>query len=172
MKSFFIGDEDKFPINYSKSKRVDKLIEINKKEINVTYFNDKKFLEETYNKENYPEIFNNIIDNIDNTDYPINLFADLKGKDTLKEIIIDKDNFLFCYAPYKKVNNITFESFETLTFHSLKGKTISKTGIPKNIKNNIEVIDKTTAKIFKAQKNNKESINKHTKNGIVDFPGY
>ena len=165
MKEFYKTRE--FPINYKKSDgRLNRLIKLNTNsdEIKVVYFNNKNFLESTY-----PNIFNNIEKN-EAIDFPINLFNGLKQKDTLKEIIIDKNNFWFFFANYDKKPGVSFESFETLTFHSLKGKTISKTGIFKNLKNNLKIIDNTTANIFNKDSNN--NVSTLDFENIKEIPGY
>lgn len=162
MKSFFMDNNTKgkdsenpnFPTHIGDktfTNSIVKLIENDNKKI--IYFNSKVALEKIYKKEGIQLI------TCDGYNYSIICQRTNDGNklyDSLYEIVDTKqmNNFWFCYAiPDEK--GINLKIFETYTFYSLKGKTISKTGNydkvnPDRVTHNISINDEyLNAKIFK-----------------------
>lgn len=100
---------------------------------NIKYFNNLTLLNELYDDSVEPKTLGeskcsitkiSIIENNKRGNIP----------DTLDNIVNKdkKNNFWFCYLPFKKEESI--EELEPFTFYALKGKTISKTDHFKNVK--------------------------------------
>jgi hypothetical protein len=159
LKTFF-KDDSSFPIKTSNSNITNKFIEIDKKSNHtlIEYYNNSKFLDYKINDSNNDK---SKINNEKPTNNPITNFCTIN--DTLQEIIIEKNNFWFCYA--EKIisddKEITpfYESLESLTYYSLKGKTISKVKRWKGVTNGYKIKDETNTNIFKSEPS-------------TEFPGY
>ncbi|MBP6127333.1 hypothetical protein [Flavobacterium sp.] len=162
----FFNDPD-FPIKTSNIDITNKFIEIDKSDENkkengkqIEYYNNSKFLDY---KIADSSIDKTKINKDERTNNPITNFSTLN--DTLDELIIIKNNFWFCYAEcsYNKgnENEITafYESLESLTYYSLKGKTISKVKRWKGVANGDKIKDETNTNIFKDEPS-------------TEFPGY
>lgn len=133
-----LGQDKSYPVNIGGQhyKRIYKLMKedepVNKK---VLYFNHKNILKVLKEKVDYFKDFKINEDPSKKTDQPLN--DTIIQYDTLKEIICERDNFYFFYASienkdYKLLEGSfpkgkTLEVLESLTFHSLKRKTIGKT---------------------------------------------
>lgn len=177
LKTFF-NDPD-FPIKTSNSDITKEFIEIDKSDKKkkengkqIEYYNNSKFLDY---KIDASSIDKTKINKVEHTDNPITNFSTLN--DTLEEIIINKNNFWFCYGIVKNEDSLFscyLENFETLTFYSLKGKTISKTGNFNNLLEELLMIDKTDISIFKEKTISKKIITEKylNENNEVKFPGY
>lgn len=173
LKTFF--NDPLFPIKTSYSNITNKFIEIDKKSNHtlIEYYNNSKFLDYKINGSNNDK---SKINNEKPTNNPITNFCTIN--DTLQEIIIGKNNFWFCYAELKE--NIDFFKsklldFETLTYYSLKGKTISKTEEFKTISDNIQVkCNDNLINVFKEKVLTKKIITEKylNENNEVKFPGY
>jgi hypothetical protein len=163
MKVFF--NDDKFQINDGKKINIEN-ITVNE---GIEYYNNPIFLKNKITFENdIKEITN------DNNN-PISRFNSLN--DNLDELINKKNNFWFCYGIVKNEDSLFscfLKNFETLTFYSLKGKTISKTGNFHNLLQELNLNDKTDVSIFKEKKLSKSVIIKKylDENNQVKFPGY
>ena len=87
-----------------------------------------------------------------------------------------KNNLWFCYAELNRKTDFVeckLEEFETLTFYSLKGKTISKTGKLEAISDTIAVKCEDNLKsIFKIEINSKNSLLTIKNKTKIEFPGY
>jgi hypothetical protein len=161
-----------FPIKTNNSTPIyKKLIDIDKENYGIEYYNNSKFLE-------YKLKLNNDLMKINPNDNPIDLFESVN--DTLDQIINGNNNFWFCYGISDIEKDSLFscylESFETLTYYSLKGKTVSKTGVFHILLEEIELIDNTKSNIFKAKYLTKEIIknnfyNYQSLDCKVDFKG-
>jgi hypothetical protein len=177
LKTFF--KDDSFPIKKNNSDITSEFINIDESVENpsengkqIEYYNNSKFLDY---KIHDSSIDKTKINKVKPTDNPITNFSSLN--DTLQEIIIENNNFWFCYAELEK--NIDFFKcklldFETLTYYSLKGKTISKTEEFEKISDNIQVKCKNNlTNIFKEKVVTKKIIKeKYLENKKVKFPGY
>lgn len=161
LKEFF--NDPLFPIKTSNHDITNKFIEIDKKSNHalIEYYNNSKFLD--YKINNSIKDKTNI-NNIKPTNNPITNFCTLN--DTLQEVIVEKENFWFCYADcsHNCTNDIElkpfYESLESLTYYSLKGKTISKVKKWSGYNNGYVMKDGTNnANIFKAEPS-------------TEFPGY
>ncbi len=181
IKEFF--NDPFFPIKTSNSDITNKFIEIDKSDENkkengkqIEYYNNSKFLDY---KIADSSIDKTKINKKKHTNNPITNFSTLN--DTLDEIIIIKNNFWFCYAEcsYNKGNEkeiiAFYESLESLTYYSLKGKTISKTKKFETISDNFQVkCNDNLINIFKEKVLTKEIIKKKylNENNEVEFLGY
>lgn len=171
-----------YPIKIGNKDIHKKYLKINESEgvENILYYNNSNFLSETYGKEC-------IVNNQKKTEIPITKFNNDNNKiikDTLKEMFDDtnltehKNNLWFCYA--ELVENTDFVKcklldFETLTYYSLKGKTISKTEEFQTISDNIQVkCNDNLINIFKEKVLTKKIITEKylNENNEVKFPGY
>lgn len=96
---------------------------------NIEYFNNKSLLKRIHDGKIKPKSEKKLTE----LDCPLNEVLVLRNnnmseiKDSLKEIISDKNNFWFCYLPLPKISDKEILQAEPLTFYALKGKTISKT---------------------------------------------
>jgi hypothetical protein len=161
LKTFFKEDSS-FPIKTSNSNITNKFIEIDKKsnQTLIEYYNNSKFLDYKINDSNNDK---SKINNEKPTNNPITNFCTIN--DTLQEIIIEKNNFWFCYAECchdcNNEKDITpfYESIESLTYFSLKGKTISKVKKWSGDNNGFVIKDGTKTNIFKLEPSE-------------EFPGY
>lgn len=135
MKCFFRKD---FPVNKGNNTKAS-IAFIKRNPNSIQYINKKECLELIY-----PNIILHYQDG-----YPI-LQQKFGGafSDTLSDLIIGKHNLWFCYATKPKVTNIALKEFETYTFWSLKGKTISRTGKCPTANSLIKICDKTKTDIF------------------------
>ncbi len=185
MLRFFKDSDDcdkNYPIKIGNKDIHKRYLKINESEgkINVLYYNNSDFLTETYGKEC-------ILNNQTKTEIPITKFNNDNNniiKDTLKEMFDDtnltdhKNNLWFCYA--ELVENTDFVKcklldFETLTYYSLKGKTISKTEEFETISENIQIkCNDNLINIFKEKILNKEIIKEKYLNekNQIKFEGY
>lgn len=152
MESFY--NDLAFPINIKRKRNNKAMLHLclnqNSK---IEYFNDDQCLQAIYpgispvgKTGNFPLV---------NQNYKGN-----KLPDTLDYLINTKDNFWFCYSIVPDDLKCLLEYFETYTFWSLKGKTISQTECCPLINPNINISDKTQTNIFKEIRPCK------------DFPGY
>jgi hypothetical protein len=169
IKKFF--NDEKFQINDGKKINIENI----KSNTGIEYYNNPDFLKHKINKENTIDLNNIISIGEDKNNNPITKFKSLN--DNLDELINKKDNFWFCYGIVKNEDGLFscyLENFETLTFYSLKGKTISKTGNFDNLLEEIFLIDKTEVSIFKEKKVSKKIIKEKylDKKNEVEFPGY
>jgi hypothetical protein len=154
----FFKQKDKevdFPIKTDRSDIHGEFLRLNLEQKNkkILYYNNSDFLKETYINE--PKLK---VNDAQKTNNPINIINNENNnliKDTLKEMYDDslkndniskekghKNNLWFCYAELKRNTdfvNCKLEDLETLTFYSLKGKTISLTGKLDEISDNIAV---------------------------------
>jgi hypothetical protein len=135
----------------------------------ISYYNHSDFLlykltHEAKNKVNVAEKKNN----------PITNFQELQ--DPLDEWVNEKNNFWFCYGIVDKEMgqfDKYLEYLETLTFNSLKGKTISKTGYFDRLPEDMLLVDLTLTQIFKEKTCSKEILaNKYFAEGEIEFSGY
>lgn len=176
LKTFF--NDDLFPIKKNNSDITTKFIDIDKSVENpkdngkkIEYYNNYKFLDY---KIDDSSIDKTKINKVKPTENPITIFSTLN--DTLQEIIIKKNNFWFCYGFVENKNGLFscyLENFETLTFYSLKGKTISKTGEFDNLPEELCLINNSEISIFKEKLVTKKIIKeKYLENKQVKFPGY
>ncbi|MEI7502043.1 MAG: hypothetical protein WCJ61_02050 [Paludibacter sp.] len=179
-KSFYLD----FPklINKSSNKLVDEFVTKNIK--SIEYFNDMSILKKLYPN---PNTLKNKLPNPPKNHNPIDQI-ELNGSelnDSLKEVIVKRNNFWFCYAvldlksmnkcsTLKGNNKKAFLSIpEAQTYYSMKGKTISRTM-------NFEDIPSNNSDLFEIQSEDTcENIFKHdgqnNKGNIVcrnDFKGY
>lgn len=177
MKKFF--KEQAYPIKTDNSNIHKDYLKLNiKKQENIVYYNNSDFIKKTYGdsiKVNEIKKTENPIDviNKDNNNLII---------DTLKEMYDNsnqmkhKNNLWFCYAELNRKTDFVkckLEEFETLTFYSLKGKTISKTGKLEAISDTIAVKCEDNLKsIFKIEINSKNSLLTIKNKTKIEFPGY
>lgn len=166
----FFEDED-FQINDGKKIDIEKI----KENKGIEYYNNPDFLKFRIKKENTIDLNNIISVGPSKNNNPITKFNSIK--DNLDELVNKKDNFWFCYGIVKNEDSLFscyLENFETLTFYSLKGKTISKTGNFNNLLEELLLIDKTDISIFKEKTMSKKIIKEKYLNKIneVEFPGY
>lgn len=168
MKVFF-KDED-FQINNGTKINIEKI----KENKGIEYYNNPDFLKYKINKENSIDINNITSFGKDKNNNPITRFSSLK--DTLDVLVHKKNNFWFCYGIVENKNGLFscyLENFETLTFYSLKGKTISKTGKFDNLLEELCLINNSEISIFKEKLVTKKIIKeKYLENKQVKFPGY
>ncbi len=167
-----LGYDSSYPENIGGQhyKRIYKLMKkdepVNKK---VLYFNHKYILE--FLKINVPDFSKFVINDDPSkiTDQP--LTDTIKQYDTLKKIICERDNFYFFYASienedYKLLEGSfpkgkTLEVLESLTFHSLKRKTIGKTLSSKSLEKRNEILNKHPKNIqLVINSNNPEVFNR------------
>jgi hypothetical protein len=163
LKTFF-KDDSSFPIKTSNSNITNKFIEIDKKSNHtlIEYYNNSRFLDYKINDSNNDK---SKINNEKPTNNPITNFCTIN--DTLQEIIIEKNNFWFCYVDVesskKSIDNkdmtAFYESLESLTYFSLKGKTISKVKKWSGDDKGYVIKDVTKTNIFKLEPS-------------TEFPGY
>jgi hypothetical protein len=171
LKEFY--QDPSFPINVGHSNIYDfiKLGFENK----VNYYNHLGFLCVKYRVEinkllNKGFVYKSILD------VPIIDYDFLNSKDTLFHMIDEENlnNFWFCFAEFPKNKEIIdkyLESYETLTFYSLKGKTISKTQEFLKIRKDLKIIDFTNnSKIFNKDENGQ--IWQLDFNNLSEIPGY
>lgn len=164
LNSFF----KEIPIHYDGDKKYcGKLMIYNIKNNNkaISYFNNPMFMFYLYQKKlinKLDELFKN--HEPDNIPITLDIFKDWID-DPLDEIVNNKNNFWFCYAECScknaNENKITafYESLESLTYYSLKGKTISKVKRWKGDANGDKIKDETNTNIFKDEPS-------------TEFPGY
>ncbi len=154
-------------------KKID--IEKIKENKGVEYYNNPDFLKFRIKKENTIDLNNIISVGPSKNNNPITKFNSIK--DSLDELVNKKNNFWFCYGIVKNEDSLFscyLENFETLTFYSLKGKTISKTGNFNNLLEELLLIDKTDISIFKEKTMSKKIIKEKYLNKLneVEFKGY
>jgi|688.fasta_scaffold157044_3 hypothetical protein len=164
LKSFF---KDEFPIHYDGDKKYcGQLMIYNIKNNNraISYFNNPMFMFHLYQNKLKSKLIDLFYKNEPNQ-LPITLdiFKDCNIIDPLNDIVNNKLNFWFCYAEKKITDDkdITpfYESLESLTYFSLKGKTISKVKRWKGVTNGYKIKDETNTNIFKIKPSE-------------EFPGY
>jgi hypothetical protein len=166
----FFEDED-FQINDGKKIDIEKI----KENKGIEYYNNPDFLKFRIKKENTIDLNNIVSVGPNKNNNPITKFNSIK--DNLDELVNKKNNFWFCYGIVKNEDSLFscyLENFETLTFYSLKGKTISKTGNFNNLLEELLLIDKTDISIFKEKIMSKKTITEKylNKKNKVNFPGY
>lgn len=143
MRNFFICPN--FPVKYKRNRNNNQAINLlNSNPDSIEYFNDADFLKRKYagiRLESHGR---------KGTDYPIILQRNISGQklpDTLEELINHKNNFWFCYLLVDDLNaNLT--NYETFTFWSLKGKTVSETQKFIRTIKNLVIVDNTRTGIF------------------------
>jgi hypothetical protein len=126
------------PIHYDGDKKYcGRLMIYNIKNNNraISYFNNPMFMFHSYQNKLKSKLID-LFDKNEPNNIPVTLeiFKDCLEIDPLNDIVNNKLNFWFCYADVesskKSIDNkdITpfYESLESLTYFSLKGKTISK----------------------------------------------
>lgn len=151
--------DNSFPIHFQKDKNYYKKLMIYnlKSEKNaIPYFNNPWFMFFLYKKKLLSK-FNDLFKLKNSYNLPITseIFNDCIKVDPLNDIVNKKANFWFCYAEFNITSNNDFdrkelyENLESLTYFSLKGKTISEVKTWKE--NNIGFIiqDNTNSAIFK-----------------------
>ena len=171
-------EEVDFPIKTDNSNIYQKYFDLNKKQKNIVYYNNSDFLKKVYG--DFIKV-----DETKKTENPIDVINKENNnliKDTLKEMYDDsnqkehKNNLWFCYAELKRNTDFVkckLEDFETLTFYSLKGKTISKTGKLDAISDTIAVkCEENLKSIFKSEINSKNSLLTIKNKTNIEFPGY
>ena len=171
-------EEVDFPIKTDNSNIYQKYFDLNKKQKNIVYYNNSDFLKKVYG--DFIKV-----DETKKTENPIDVINKENNnliKDTLKEMYDDsnqkehKNNLWFCYAELKRNTDFVkckLEDFETLTFYSLKGKTISKTGKLEAISDTIAVkCEENLKSIFKSEINSKNSLLTIKNKTNIEFPGY
>jgi hypothetical protein len=177
MKKFF--KEKAYPIKTDNSNINKDYFDLNiNEQENIVYYNNSDFLKKVYG--DFIKV-----DETKKTENPIDVINKDNNNliiDTLKEMYDDsnqmkhKNNLWFCYAELKRNTDFVkckLEDFETLTFYSLKGKTISKTGKLEAISDTIAVKYKDNLKsIFKSEINSKNSLLIIKNKTNVEFPGY
>jgi hypothetical protein len=160
-----------FPIHFdneSSKKYLSKLLIYNLNNDNkaISYFNNPMFMFFLYQeklKSNLNELFINRKPN--NIPITLDIFKDCIKIDPLNDIVNNNFNFWFCYAEhshnYANDNEIRtfYESLESLTYFSLKGKTISKVKSWEGDNKGYVIKDGTKTNIFKLEPSE-------------DFPGY
>ena len=178
IKEFF--KDLNFPINIG-GKNIYEFIKLGQND-KVLYYNHFGFLSVKYQNK-FKELLNDNNFKLKSIlDVPITDFKFLDKKDTLN-LLVDKNelnNFWFCFAEYpieKGPITQVLESLETLTFYSLLGKTISKTGLFEDLTDIISLNDETTTNIFKEKKITIEKIkddyyDDNNNGNKVKFPGY
>lgn len=177
MLEFFKDPE--FPLKTDKKDIHQEFINLNPskpEQPKIIYYNNSDFLRETYE---------NCVVESKKTENPINVFNEKNQEnqenqisDTLRELAENMNNFWFCYAPIENKDYLRckLEDFESLTFHTLKGKTISQV-------KKIEEVNENLVVSFEGQElENIFKKNNITKNIIlnvfindekeVDFSGY
>jgi len=167
LNSFF----KEIPIHYDGDKKYcGQLMIYNIKNNNkaISYFNNPMFMFFLYKKkltDKLDELFKNHEPN--NVPITLDIFKDWID-DPLDEIVNNKNNFWFCYADdlsYENENandnekRAFYESLESLTYYSLKGKTISKVKRWIGDANGNKIKDETNTNIFKDEPS-------------TEFPGY
>lgn len=187
LKTFY--NDPLFPLHFdneSSKKYLNKLLIYNLNHDNkaISYFNNPMFMFFLYQKKlinKLDELFKNHEPN--NVPITLDTFKDWID-DPLDEIVNNKNNFWFCYADDRSYENKNandneirafYESLESLTYYSLKGKTISKTKKFETISDNIQVkCNDNLINIFKEKVLTKEIIKKKYLNekNEVEFPGY
>jgi hypothetical protein len=164
--SLFFKDE--FPIHYDGDKKYSNklmIYNLNNNNKAISYFNNPMFMflsYETKLKSKLNELFN--LHNPKELPITLEIFKDCNIIDPLNEIVNNKFNFWFCYAEYNLEANNTnkkmiYEDLESLTYFSLKGKTISKVKEWTEDKKRFTIKDLTESNIFKDEPS-------------TEFPGY
>lgn len=158
LKTFY--NDPLFPMHFdneSSKKYLNKLLIYNLNYDNkaISYINNPMFMFFLYQKKlinKLDELFKNHDPN--NIPITLDIFKDWID-DPLDEIVNNKNNFWFCYAEfsYNKGNEneirAFYESLESLTYFSLKGKTISKVKQWNEDKKRFTIKDITNTNIFK-----------------------
>mgnify|MGYP001062006883 CR=1 FL=1 len=148
MTKFFYGNSN-FPIKVGNHARLKSHIAlINSFPNSITYHNNRKILQLIY-----PQL--KIIYTVSGKkkikfDHPITM-QKINGNyipDTLADIVINMNNFWFCYARSEE-KKVALTELETCVFYSLKGKTISKTDKCPIKSNGISINNCTSSDIFK-----------------------
>ncbi|MFZ4106341.1 hypothetical protein [Flavobacterium sp.] len=171
LKEFF--KDHSFPINIGKS-YINDFIRLGY-ENKVNYYNHLGFLCTKY-RVNMNKLIKNGFVFKSILDVPIVDYNFLNDKDTLYNLVGKENynNFWFCFAEFscnKKLIKTYLESFETLTYYSLKGKTISKTQEFSKILNDIKIEDATNnSNIFNKDENGQ--ICQIDFNNLLEIPGY
>ena len=143
MRNFF--NCPSFPVKYKRNSNKSQAINLlTSNPDSIEYFNDADFLKRKYAGIRLESHGRN------GTDYPIILQRNINSQklpDTLEELINHKNNFWFCYLLVDD-SNVNLTNYETFTFWSLKGKTVSETQKFTSINNSLVIDDKTKAGIF------------------------
>jgi hypothetical protein len=167
LKSFF--NDKCFPIHYQKDNNFYKKLlsyNISKENKAISYFNNPMFMFFLYQKKlktKLNELFN--LHKSNQLPITLDIFKDCNIIDPLNDIVNNKFNFWFCYA--ECIHNCTndkditpfYESLESLTYFSLKGKTISEVKSWDGDNKGYVIKDGTKTNIFKLEPS-------------VEFPGY
>ena len=123
----FFCDED-FPLPIKKGDWISSKEFKRKIMFCINYFNNEHVLEKCYPNSNPVKL---------NGNCPVDLQTFIKY-DTLKDIVISRNNFWFCYLDMNGYSGKLIDIAERQTFYSLKGKTVSNTDKFDSIKFDLE----------------------------------